>query len=138
LPAGFIGALSRLALPAPKSPRHAAFDFPAGSLLWTEAGSQKRASLHVVSGEDGLRSLDPGGIEVLDASLDHFAAALVSANHTLKRALTDPRLFSGTTSTCHLSSQKPLTLSRSAHRISTARRRGLPGFAALRAQGQIP
>jgi formamidopyrimidine-DNA glycosylase len=73
----------------------AAFDFPAGSLTWTEAGSQKRASLHVVSGEDGLRSLDPGGLEVLDASLDHFAATLVSANHTLKRALTDPRLFSG-------------------------------------------
>jgi formamidopyrimidine-DNA glycosylase len=73
----------------------AAFDFSNGSLLWTEAGSKKRASLHVVCGEDGLRSLDPGGLEVLDATLDHFAAALVSANHTLKRALTDPRLFSG-------------------------------------------
>jgi len=73
----------------------AAFDFPNGSLLWTEAGSQKRASLHVVSGEDGLRSLDPGGLEVLDADLERFAAALLSANHTLKRALTDPRLFSG-------------------------------------------
>jgi formamidopyrimidine-DNA glycosylase len=73
----------------------AAFDFPTGSLLWTEAGSQKRASLHVVSGEDGLRSLDPGGLEVLDAPLDRFAATLLSANHTLKRALTDPRLFSG-------------------------------------------
>jgi formamidopyrimidine-DNA glycosylase len=73
----------------------AAFDFPSGSLLWTEAGSQKRASLHVVAGEDGLRSLDPGGLEVLDATLDRFAAALLSANHTLKRALTDPRLFSG-------------------------------------------
>jgi formamidopyrimidine-DNA glycosylase len=73
----------------------AAFDFPNGSLLWTEAGSQKRASLHVVLGEDGLRSLDPGGLEVLDASPEQFAAALLSANHTLKRALTDPRLFSG-------------------------------------------
>jgi formamidopyrimidine-DNA glycosylase len=73
----------------------AAFDFPNGSLLWTEAGSQKRASLHVVLGEDGLRSLDPGGLEVLDASIDRFAATLLSANHTLKRALTDPRLFSG-------------------------------------------
>jgi formamidopyrimidine-DNA glycosylase len=73
----------------------AAFDFPNGSLLWTEASSQKRASLHVVLGEDGLRSLDPGGLEVLDASIDRFAATLVSANHTLKRALTDPRLFSG-------------------------------------------
>jgi formamidopyrimidine-DNA glycosylase len=73
----------------------AAFDFPIGSLLWTEAGSQKRASLHVVLGEDGLRSLDPGGLEVLEAPLDGFAAVLLSANHTLKRALTDPRLFSG-------------------------------------------
>jgi formamidopyrimidine-DNA glycosylase len=73
----------------------AAFDFPSGSFLWTEAGSQKRASLHVVAGEDGLRSLDPGGLEVLDTTLDRFAAALLSANHTLKRALTDPRLFSG-------------------------------------------
>jgi len=73
----------------------AAFDFPNGSLLWTEAGSKKRASLHVVAGEAGLRSLDPGGLEVLDASLDQFAAVLLSANHTLKRALTDPRLFSG-------------------------------------------
>ena len=73
----------------------AAFDFSNGSLLWTEAGSQKRASLHVVRGEDGLRSLDPGGIEVLNSTPEQFAAALVSANHTLKRALTDPRLFSG-------------------------------------------
>jgi formamidopyrimidine-DNA glycosylase len=73
----------------------AAFDFSNGSLLWTEAGSQKRASLHVVLGEDGLRSLDPGGLEVLAATPEQFAAALLSANHTLKRALTDPRLFSG-------------------------------------------
>jgi formamidopyrimidine-DNA glycosylase len=73
----------------------AAFDFPNGSLLWTEAGSQKRASLHFVSGEAGLRTLDPGGIEVLDTDATGFAAALLSANHTLKRALTDPRLFSG-------------------------------------------
>src|SRR5215470_1009201 len=73
----------------------AAFDFPNGSLLWTEAGSQKRASLHVVLGEAGLRELDPGGIEVFDSDTSQFAAALLSANHTLKRALTDPRLFSG-------------------------------------------
>ncbi len=73
----------------------AAFDFPLGSLLWTEAGSQKRASLHVVSGEAGLRELDPGGIEVLESGASPFAAVLLSANHTLKRALTDPRLFSG-------------------------------------------
>lgn len=73
----------------------AAFDFPNGSLLWTEAGSKKRASLHVVSGEAGLRALDPGGLEVLDATLDQFSTALTAANHTLKRALSDPRLFSG-------------------------------------------
>jgi formamidopyrimidine-DNA glycosylase len=64
--------------------------------LWlTEAGSQRRASLHLVAGEDALRSLDPGGLEVLHEDIEHFAAVLKSANHTLKRALTDPRLFSG-------------------------------------------
>jgi formamidopyrimidine-DNA glycosylase len=73
----------------------AAFDFPKGTLLLTEAGSQKRASLHVVAGEAGLRALDPGGLEVLDTALERFATALTSANHTLKRALSDPRLFSG-------------------------------------------
>ncbi len=73
----------------------AAFDFTNGTLLWTEAGSQKRASLHVVAGEEGLSALDPGGLEVLDSDLERFTAALTSANHTLKRALTDPRLFSG-------------------------------------------
>jgi formamidopyrimidine-DNA glycosylase len=73
----------------------AAFDFANGTLVWTEAGSQKRASLHVVAGEEALAALDPGGIEVLESSLDQFAAVLTSANHTLKRALTDPRLFSG-------------------------------------------
>jgi formamidopyrimidine-DNA glycosylase len=73
----------------------AAFDFADGTMLWTEAGSQKRASLHVVAGEDGLAALDPGGLEVPEASFDQFAAVLTSANHTLKRALTDPRLFSG-------------------------------------------
>ena len=72
-----------------------AMDFPHGSLLLTEAGSQRRASLHLVHGEGGLRELDPGGLEVLTADLDSFAARLTSANHTLKRALTDPRLFSG-------------------------------------------
>jgi len=73
----------------------AAFDFPNGTLLWTEAGSKKRASLHVIAGEAGLAALDPGGLEVLDTDLDHFATALTSANHTLKRSLTDPRIFSG-------------------------------------------
>lgn len=73
----------------------AAFDFPSGSLLLTEAGSKKRASLHVVLGEAGLKKLDPGGLEVLDADLKTFAAALTAENHTLKRSLTDPRTFSG-------------------------------------------
>ena len=73
----------------------AALDFPHGSLLLTEAGTQHRASLHVIQGEEALRALDPGGLEVLDADLGSFAARLTSANHTLKRALTDARLFSG-------------------------------------------
>ena len=73
----------------------ASFEFDNGTLQWTEAGSQKRASLHVVSGESGLRALDPGGLEVLETSFERFAAVLQSSNHTLKRALTDPELFSG-------------------------------------------
>jgi len=73
----------------------AAFDFPNGSLLLTEAGSKKRASLHVVRGEEGLKKLDPGGLEVLDADLKTFASVLTASNHTLKRMLTDPRTFSG-------------------------------------------
>ncbi len=73
----------------------ASFDFTNGSLLWTEAGSRKRASLHLAAGEAGLRTLNPGGLEVLETDLVRFAAVLTSANHTLKRALTDPRLFSG-------------------------------------------
>ncbi|MBZ5516803.1 MAG: formamidopyrimidine-DNA glycosylase [Acidobacteriia bacterium] len=73
----------------------ASFDFSSGGLLLTEAGAQRRASLHVVAGEDGMRSINPGGLEVLDADLASFSAALKSANHTLKRALTDPRLVSG-------------------------------------------
>jgi formamidopyrimidine-DNA glycosylase len=73
----------------------AAFDFSNGTLVLSEAGSQKRASLHVVEGEAGLRSLDPGGLEVFETSLERFVEVLQSANHTLKRALTDPRLLSG-------------------------------------------
>ncbi len=73
----------------------AAFEFDSGTLTLTEAGSQKRASLHVVAGDQGLGELDPGGIDPLGASREQFAAALTSANHTLKRSLTDPRLFSG-------------------------------------------
>ena len=73
----------------------AAFDFSTGTLILTEAGSRKRASLHLVSGAVALDALDPGGLEVLNADIDVFGAALTQANHTLKRALTDPRLFSG-------------------------------------------
>jgi len=73
----------------------AAFDFPNGSLVLTEAGSKHRASLHVVSGEDNLRSFDAGGIDIFSADLSSFRAALTAENHTLKRALTDPRLLSG-------------------------------------------
>ena len=73
----------------------AAFDFSAGSLVLTEAGSKRRASLFVVAGEEGLRGLDPGGIDVLGAGLAEFRAALTVENRTLKRALTDPRLVSG-------------------------------------------
>jgi formamidopyrimidine-DNA glycosylase len=73
----------------------AAFDFDSGTLTLTEAGTRKRASLHLVKGGAGLVALDPGGIDVFAASLDQFRSVLTSANHTLKRALTDPRLFSG-------------------------------------------
>ena len=73
----------------------AAFDFPAGTLTLTEAGSKKRASLHLVAGERALAAYDPGGLEVLNADLEAFQAALTSENHTLKRALTDPHLLSG-------------------------------------------
>jgi formamidopyrimidine-DNA glycosylase len=73
----------------------ATFDFASGSLLLTEAGAQRRASLHVIEGEEGLNALDPGGLEVLEADFESFSARLTPANHTLKRALTDPRLFSG-------------------------------------------
>ena len=73
----------------------AAFDFPSGSLTLTEAGSKRRASLHVISGQENLASLDAGGIDVFDAEVDSFRSVLIVENHTLKRALTDPRLLSG-------------------------------------------
>lgn len=73
----------------------AAFDFPNGSLVLTEAGSKRRASLSVVQGEDALRAMDPGGIDVFTADLNSFREALGTENHTLKRALTDPRVISG-------------------------------------------
>ncbi len=73
----------------------AAFDFPNGTLLLTEAGTKKRASIHLVRGEAALQEHDPGGLEVLDAGFDAFRAALTRENHTLKRSLTDPHVFSG-------------------------------------------
>jgi|SRR5215831_6932545 len=73
----------------------AALDFSNGSLLWTEAGSEKRAALHLARGDTGLAELDPGGLEVLDATLEQFSKVLKSENHTVKRALTDPQWFSG-------------------------------------------
>ena len=89
---------SRKKLSTPPRNRLAAFEFSNGTVSWTEAGSKRRASLHVVTGEAGLQRLDPGGLEVFGtAAIDvaGFAKVLTSANHTLKRALADPRLFSG-------------------------------------------
>jgi len=73
----------------------AAFDFSSGTLTLTEAGSKRRASLHVFAGEEALRSADPGGVEIFETNLEGFRAALTQENRTLKRALTDPRLISG-------------------------------------------
>jgi formamidopyrimidine-DNA glycosylase len=93
----------------------AAFDFPHGSLVLTEAGSKRRASLHVVSGKENLDSLDAGGIDVFAADLDSFRSTLTAENHTLKRALTDPRLLSGignaySDEILHAAQLSPLTL----------------------------
>jgi len=93
----------------------AAFDFPNGSLVLTEAGSKRRASLHVVVGEEALRAFDAGGIDVFSSDLDAFRAALTAENHTLKRALTDPRLLSGignaySDEILHAAQLSPLTL----------------------------
>ncbi len=73
----------------------AAFDFPTGSLVLTEAGSKHRASLHILAGEGALHAADPGGIDVFSSDLEAFRAALTAENRTLKRALTDPRVLSG-------------------------------------------
>ncbi len=73
----------------------AAFDFPSGSLVLTEAGSKRRASLHFLRGEAALQTIDPGGLEICSADLDAFRTALTLENRTLKRALTDPRILSG-------------------------------------------
>ncbi len=73
----------------------AAFDVDEGTLVLTEAGTKKRASLHVVAGSDALHAMDPGGLDVFSIDADTFAKRLTRSNHTLKRALTDPRIFSG-------------------------------------------
>jgi len=80
---------------APGRITQAVFEFPDGLLVFTEAGTKRRASLHVVRGEAALAAHDPGGIDVLRAPLELFAAKLTEENHTLKRVLTDPRVFSG-------------------------------------------
>lgn len=80
---------------SPKNRGLAAFQFSSGTLSLTEAGTRKRASLHLVAGEESLKKLDPGGLEIFETDVDRFAEVLRSANHTLKRALTDPHLFSG-------------------------------------------
>jgi len=100
----------------------AAFDFPAGSLVLTEAGTKHRASLHVVIGEDGLKSVDPGGIEIFSSDLNSFRAALTAENRTLKRALTDPRILSGignaySDEILHAAQMSPITLT---HRLEEA------------------
>jgi formamidopyrimidine-DNA glycosylase len=96
----------------------ATLEFPHGNLLFTEVSSKKRASLRLVRGERPLADLDPGGVEPLDASLESFREALTRANHTLKRALTDPHLFSGignaySDEILHAARLSPLKLTRS-------------------------
>jgi formamidopyrimidine-DNA glycosylase len=95
----------------------AAFDFPNGSLVLTEAGTKHRASLHVLAGEEGLRSVDPGGIDIFASDLSSFRDALTVENRTLKRALTDPRLVSGignaySDEILHAAQLSPITLTR--------------------------
>jgi formamidopyrimidine-DNA glycosylase len=95
----------------------AAFDFPDGSLVLTEAGTKRRASIHVVAGKAGLRAMDPGGIEVSSSTLEEFRAALTAENRTLKRALTDPRILSGignaySDEILHAAQLSPITLTR--------------------------
>jgi formamidopyrimidine-DNA glycosylase len=101
----------------PKKLGHAAFDFPTGTLLLTEASTKKRASLHLVRGRSSLAQFDRGGLEVLDCSLESFGEALTRENHTVKRALIDPRLFSAignaySDEILHRARLSPLKLSR--------------------------
>jgi formamidopyrimidine-DNA glycosylase len=100
----------------------AAFDFPNGSLVLTEAGTKRRASLHVVRGDEALAAMDPGGIDVFAADLDAFRTALTVENRTLKRALTDPRIVSGignaySDEILHAAQLSPITLT---HKLTPA------------------
>ena len=104
----------------------AAFELSTGVLSLTEAGTKRRASLHVVRGEAGLRALDPGGLDVMSANLAQFSARLKSENHTLKRSLTDPRLFSGIGNTysdeiLHRARLSPLAMSAQLSESNTER-----------------
>jgi formamidopyrimidine-DNA glycosylase len=95
----------------------AAFDFPNGSLVLTEAGAKRRASLHIIKGEANLREMDPGGIDVFASDLAAFQNALTAENRTLKRALTDPRILSGignaySDEILHTAQLSPITLTR--------------------------
>jgi formamidopyrimidine-DNA glycosylase len=95
----------------------AALDFPNGSVVLTEAGAKRRASLHIFRGEDALREVDPGGIDVLASDLASFRAVLTAENRTLKRALTDPRIVSGignaySDEILHAAQLSPITLTR--------------------------
>jgi formamidopyrimidine-DNA glycosylase len=99
----------------------AAFDFPNGSLVLTEAGSKRRASLHIVAGDGQLDAMNPGGIEVFESDLDGFRKALTAENRTLKRALTDPRIVSGignaySDEILHAARLSPVTLT---HKLSS-------------------
>jgi formamidopyrimidine-DNA glycosylase len=104
----------------------AVFEFEHGTLLFTEAGSKKRASLQAVRGEAALHALDRGGVEPLDATVATFREALTRENHTVKRALTDPRLFSGignaySDEILHAAKLSPLQLTRSMSEAETSR-----------------
>jgi formamidopyrimidine-DNA glycosylase len=111
---------------APAKTALAVFEFEAGTLVLTEAGTRRRASLHLVAGREALQALDPGGIDVLESDLPAFAAQLAKENHTLKRSLTNPRLFSGignaySDEILHRARLSPFALSRSLGEEDTRR-----------------
>jgi formamidopyrimidine-DNA glycosylase len=104
----------------------AAFDFPAGTAILTEQGSKRQASIHLIEGAENLASLDPGGLEVIGSTLPEFAARLTRENHTLKRALTDPHIFSGignaySDEILHAAKMSPMTLTSSLRDTDIAR-----------------